>query len=649
MRTVARTRSFLAFCLIAGATAVLPAARAAAQTVTDPSLQVTPLLANFSLDTPTSMAFVAPNDILVLEKGTGRVRRVLNGVLQPDPVLDVAVNFSSERGLLGIAINTESPPRVFLYYTEVADPDGDGLPDSGTPLGNRVYRYTWNSGLGVLENRQLILDLPVTPGPNHDGGVLLLGPPPAPGPGQVGDGSSLHVVIGDLNRDGQMQNYPGGPAADDTGVILRVRQDGTPDPANPFVPYCSTTTSQACPTGSGCPGGETCITQVARYFAYGVRNSFGMALDPVTGDLWDTENGPGDYDEVNRITPGTNSGWERIMGPDSRDPQGVGDLFNMPGAGSTYSDPEFSWLATIAPTAILFPVGTSWGAAYDDVALVTDVNTGQLYRFPLNGPRTGFDLSGFTGLGDLVADSTTERNEVLFGSGFAAATDLDVGPDGHVYVVSIGLGNIFRISGGVDTPTPTPTVPGAPTSTVTATPTATPPPVAPTCAPAPEACRVPAVGAKAKILLKDHATDDGKDLLVWKWLKGAATTKDEFGDPVNSHTYELCLYDATGLIGSGTAEAGAEWKETGKGFKFKDSGLDPDGLQKVLLKEGADEKAKIVVKGKGLNLDMPNLSILASPLTVQLKRSGSSVCWGAVFSFPPATKNEADQFKDTAD
>jgi glucose/arabinose dehydrogenase len=412
--------------------------------LSDPTLHVETVASG--LETPTSMAFVGPDDILVLQKNNGRVRRVLGGVLQPDPVLDVAVENDNERGLLGIAVNTQQPPRVFLYYTEISDPDGDGQPDGGTPLGNRVYRYTWNAALGRLENRQLVLDLPVTAGPNHNGGVLLLGPTPTPGPQQpIGDGSPLYTVIGDLNRDGQLENFAGGPAPDDTAVILRVQQDGTPVPGNPFVPYCSITTTQLCPNGSGCPGGQSCLTRVARYVAYGVRNSFGLALDPATGTLWDTENGPGSYDEINLVTPGLNSGWEQIMGPDGRDPQGAGDLFNMPGGASAYSDPEFAWLDPVAVTGIVFPVGSALGPAYDDVALVGDFNFGNLYRFPLNASRTGFALSGFTGLADLVADSINERNALRLGGNFGGISDLQIGPDGALYVVSIGAGAIYRI------------------------------------------------------------------------------------------------------------------------------------------------------------------------------------------------------------
>jgi glucose/arabinose dehydrogenase len=440
--------SSVARCLLASA--LLLAAEVAAQpSLDDPSLKVETVASG--LASPTQMAFLGPNDILVLQKNDGRVRRILNGTLQPTPVLDVAVDAENERGLLGIAINTASPPQVLLYYTEVADPDGDGLPDGGTPLGNRVYRYTWNAAQAKLESPQLVLDLPVLSGPNHNGGVLLLGPGSAPQQtGAAGDGSLLYAAIGDLNRNGQLENFPAGPAPDDTAVILRVAQDGTPAPGNPFVPYCSQTPTQACPSGTGCPMGETCVSQVAAYYAYGVRNSFGLALDPVTGALWDTENGPGSYDEVNLVAPGSNSGWEQIMGPDDRDSQSPADLFDMPGAGSTYSDPEFSWLAPIAVTALLFPSGSALGPAYDDVALVGDFNNAQLYRLPLDAQRDGFDLSGFTGLDDLVADSSTERNALRIGTGFGGAfggiTDLEQGPDGAVYVVSIGAGAVYRIT-----------------------------------------------------------------------------------------------------------------------------------------------------------------------------------------------------------
>lgn len=421
-----RRRALLASALVA----TLPVA-ARAQTM-PAGFTVTPLVPTGTLSQPTSMAFLPNGEILVCEKATGRVRRIVGTSVSPTDALDVNVNSGSERGLLGIAIANGSPVRVFLYYTEANGSDG------GTALGNRVYRYDWSPGTGTLVNLQLVLDLPVTPGPNHDGGNVLLD-----------SNGLLYAFIGDLNRNGQLQNFPGGAAPNDTGVLFRVNQDGTAAAGNPFTPYCSATTTTTCTTSANCPGGETCRTQVARYLAYGLRNSFGMAFDPVTGRLWETENGEGNMDEINLIEPGMNGGWEPIMGPDSLDPQGLGDLWNMPGAGVTYNDPEFSWQTVVAPTAILFPFATTWGSPYNDRVIVGANNTGFIYSLPLNGTRTGFDFSAFPNLLDLVANNAAEANQLVIGNGFNVPTDFEKGPDDNVYVVSLGNGTVYRIQGPV--------------------------------------------------------------------------------------------------------------------------------------------------------------------------------------------------------
>ena len=391
----------LAVCLFRGITAN------AAPTLNDPDLQVTEIVSGLS--SPTTMAFIGPDDILVLQKDDGKVRRVIHGVLQPSSVLDVNVDNQSERGLLGIALHPNFPttPFVYLYYTESATA-GDS---SGSPAGNRVYRYTWD-GNG-LTSPSLILGLPVTTGPNHDGGIIAFGP----------DGK-LYVVIGDLNRNGQLQNNSTGAAPDDTSVIFRLNDDGSTPSDNPFFAQ----------------GGN-----VARYYAYGIRNSFGMTFDPVTDKLWMTENGPNSYDEINMVDPGFNSGWNKIMGPDSRDPQNVSDLFSL--TGSHYSDPKFSWLKTVGPTGIVFLNSTELGAQYQFDLFVGDINHGNLYHFKPNPTRDGFVFSG-VGLADLVADNGTELDEVIFGTGFNGITDLKVGPDGLLYVVSFGDGRIYAIAPG---------------------------------------------------------------------------------------------------------------------------------------------------------------------------------------------------------
>jgi glucose/arabinose dehydrogenase len=389
----------LAACLCSGVAAN------AAPALKDSNLQVTEVVSGLS--SPTAMTFIGPDDILVLQKNDGKVLRAINGVLQSAPVLDVNVDNESERGMLGIALHPDFPatPFVYLYYTE-SSTAGDS---SGSPAGNRVYRYTWNGS--TLASPSLILDLPVTPGPNHDGGFIIFGP----------DGK-LYVVIGDLNRNGQLQNNSTGAAPDDTSVIFRLNDDGSTPSDNPFFAQ----------------GGN-----VTRYYAYGIRNSFGMTFDPLTDKLWMTENGPDSFDEINMAEPGFNSGWNKIMGPDSRDPQNGADLFSLP--GSHYADPKFSWLHPVAPTGIVFLDSTALGAQYQFDLFVGDINNGNLYRFQPNGTRDGFVFNG-AGLADLVADNSAELDEIVFGSGFSGITDLKVGPDGRLYIVSFGDGKIYAIA-----------------------------------------------------------------------------------------------------------------------------------------------------------------------------------------------------------
>ncbi len=379
-----------------------------AQTVNDGGLIITPIVSGLSA--PTNMAFLGANDILVLQKNDGRVRRVIDGVLQPSEVLDLAVDSDSERGLLSIALHPDfsSNGFVYLYYTQ----SGSSVDTAGLAQDNRVVRYIWD-GSQLIDPTPIII-LPVTTGPNHNGGIIAFG-----------SDSKLYIVIGDLNRNGQLQNFPAGPAPDDTSVILRLNDDGSVPSDNPFFAQ----------------GGN-----LAKYYAYGIRNSFGMAFDPLTGKLWDTENGPNTYDEINQVSPGFNSGWEQIMGPDALDPQGVGDLFAVP--GSHYADPKFSWFDTVGPTAIVFLDSLQLGPQYENDVFVGDINNGRIYRFKLNAARDGFVLEGV--LADLVADNDGEATAVILGASFINAnggiSDLKVGPDGRLYVLSFGQGQIYAIS-----------------------------------------------------------------------------------------------------------------------------------------------------------------------------------------------------------
>ncbi len=103
------------------------------------------------------MAFIGENDLLVLEKGTGRVQRVVNGAID-STVLDLAVNSGSERGLLGVALHPDFPsdPGVYLYWTESTTGNDTNVLAETTLLGNRVDRYNWN-GSTLSFDRNLIM------------------------------------------------------------------------------------------------------------------------------------------------------------------------------------------------------------------------------------------------------------------------------------------------------------------------------------------------------------------------------------------------------------------------------------------------------------------------------------------------------------
>jgi glucose/arabinose dehydrogenase len=369
--------------------------------ISDPQLKIDVVAKD--LNSPTSMAFLNTTDILVLEKD-GNVRRVTNGILQEKPVLHLQVQTGSERGLLGIAVKDKD---VFLYLTESSGTDNS--------IRNRVYQYQWNGD--QLTNPVLVQDLPGLPGPNHDGGKILIGPAPNE------TGQYLYVVIGNLNHNGKLQNFKDGPDPDDTGVIFRVHpNNGSAPKGNPF-PNDSTT---------------------SRYWAYGIRNSFGLAIDPITHTLWDTENGPDQYDEINIVSPGFNSGWQTVMGPISREGKSQEDLFQLP--GSHYSDPLLSWKIPPALTGIEFLNSSKLGTKYTNNIFVGDYNGGNLYFFQMNDNRNGLKLDKFgSALSDKVVDNNQEFSSIIFGTGFGGITDIKTGPDGFLYIVSIGDGAIYRI------------------------------------------------------------------------------------------------------------------------------------------------------------------------------------------------------------
>jgi glucose/arabinose dehydrogenase len=390
----------------------------------DPALKVEEVVRG--LDLPTTMAFLGPNDILVLEKDKGTVQRIVNGKILPEPLLDVNVATSVERCMCGIAVSQSDTgiTYVFLYFTEAELADSEDIIEAKDPLGNRLYRYELVNN--KLINPVLLLDLPAIPGPRHNGGAIMIGPD-----------NNLYVPIGDVDGsytggpgETKAQNYVDGVEPDGRSGILRITQDGRP-------------------VGIGILGNTHPLNL---YYAYGIRNSFGFDFDPITGSIWDTENGPGNSDEINLVEPGFNSGWQEIQGMASNTDDDDGfdleeDIVDFEGKGK-YSDPELVWMDTEGPTAAKFLNSDKLGIQYVNDMFVGDVHNGWIYHFDLNEYRTDLILEG--PLADKIANTPEEMQETIFGEGFGGITDLEVGPDGYLYVVSIGQGAIYRIVPGVN-------------------------------------------------------------------------------------------------------------------------------------------------------------------------------------------------------
>jgi glucose/arabinose dehydrogenase len=365
------------------------------------------------LDKPSGFEFLGNNKDILITQVDGQVKLIRNYALKKFPVLDVNVsNNGQNSGLAGISsTRIINATYIFLSYVESSSGksrciDGEAAPYS--PIRNRIYRYTWNASGLELENRTLILDLP----PVHNGGKLIIGP----------DGQ-LFSVTGDLNREGREQNMADKINSSsissasckreydnksESSAILRTTLDGLPSKNNPFSEK----------------GFE-------RYYAYGIRNSLGLAFDPVTKQLWDTENAPGIMGEINFVKPGFNSSWKQIQGNSSDIccpraglslPQNSDNLSTA--AGSHYSEPKFLW-RNASITALVFMNSSKLGTEYHNDLFVGD-RQGNIYHFDLDENREN------------IVSKDSLPSDHLFASGFGPTSDMKIGPDGALYILSFG-------------------------------------------------------------------------------------------------------------------------------------------------------------------------------------------------------------------
>jgi glucose/arabinose dehydrogenase len=594
--------------------AILSAASAAAGPPPTPAVDLT-LVATLS-DQVVHIAStgVAGDDRLFLVRKSGVIQIYDGGSVLGTPFLDIdslvggSGATGDERGLLSIAFHPNYASNGF-FYVDYIDNSSDTV----------VARYGLTGDPNVADSSSALTILSVDqPANNHNGGQLQFGPDGYLYIG-MGDGGSACDAAGSGCNAQKTDSL--------LGSMLRLDVDGDDFPGDPNRNYAIPPTNPFLLDG----------TVLDEIWAYGLRNPWRFSFDRSTGDLYIGDVGQSGATRREEIdfqaaasSGGENYGWPVSEGTQCE-----------PGTCPTGSCPT----PLPACGTFTFPIYEYGGGCA--------VTGGFVYRGAAIADLVGRYVFGDYCSGDIIAlDTTTLADPVVADAGFEL-TSFGEDVDGELYV-AVGTNVYQLVSAGAPTPTASPTA------------TATPAP--------PAECPVlPAAGCrpagKGVVKINDRS-DDTKDLLIWKWVKGPATIQTELGvNPVGGNTsYAVCVYDRAAATPSlalslvidragdlcGTKpcfKAVGGSPPGGKGWKYKDSAATADGVLKMILKGGGAGKAKIVLKAKGA--DLP----LGSPVSgsayfnqdtsvvVQLLSNDGVACFESTFALP-ATKNEPDQFKD---
>lgn len=319
---------------------------------------------------PVAIAW-APAGTMYFTERSGVIMAVHPGSTSAQEALSIDVRTQGETGLLGLEIDPEFEANNLLYFFYTR-PNGR----------NVVARYRAGGGACCEE---ILTGL--ASGLYHNGGIL-----------EFARDGTLFVSTGEAHNPRRAQD-----PNDIGGKILRLRGDGSPPGDNPF-------------------GAES------KVYAMGIRNAFGLAVDPVTGDLWESENGPAGNDEVNRIVAGKNYGW-----PDEQ----------CSGRDPGLEDAAFCFRETIVPTDIDFlPKDPPPGRQWLDPELA-----GDLFLGSFRGSVRRFDLS---------EDRHSIVSHEVFHEEASGVVGVFYGPDGNLYLATVGAIKRIVLTGPAPSPPPSP-------------------------------------------------------------------------------------------------------------------------------------------------------------------------------------------------
>jgi glucose/arabinose dehydrogenase len=340
------------------------------------------------LSHPNGLVFLPDGHTMLLTERAGRIRVVTDGILDPTPVTGLpAIDHTALGGLQDIALHPDFAKNRLLYISY----SKNRLPQLGTTLA--VARAHYDKGRLTQVREILVTDAWESPLGTYGGRIIF-------GPDRM-----LYVSVGD--RDGTTRNAVSSarPQAQNLGShigkLLRVRDDGSIPPDNPFVKD---------PKAKG------------EIFSLGHRNVYGMAWDPKTGQMWTSEFGPFGGDEINKETAGHNYGWPLV----SMGRHYFGALVSdQPWFREGMDNPIYFWNPNFNPENMIFYTGDKFPRLKG--GLLVAGATKRIARMAINGD---FISQGDTMLRDL---------NVRF-------RDIRQGPDGDIYVLTEG-----RLRGPKDT------------------------------------------------------------------------------------------------------------------------------------------------------------------------------------------------------
>ncbi len=322
------------------------------------------ILAGSGLPNATAIA-VAPDGRVFVCLQAGQLRVIKNGVLLATPFLTVTVDSTSERGLIGVALDPNFATNHFVYVQYTVP---------GTSPHNRVSRFTANGDVAVVGSETVLLNLSPQAAAIHNAGALHFRPAP--------DGR-LYIAVGDNGNSANAQTL-----SNLHGKLLRINSDGSIPTDNPFF--------------------TTATDPTSAIWALGLRNPFTFAVQPMSGRLFINDVGQDTWEEIDEGSAGANFGWPATEGP-TDDPRFVSPTYAYQHSTGTPTGCSITGGAFYNPLTAQFP------SDYVGDYFFADYCGGWIYRIDVSGPTPTLVTPAFaTGIASPIDLQVAEDGSLYY-------------------------------------------------------------------------------------------------------------------------------------------------------------------------------------------------------------------------------------------